>query len=171
MNTRPVVMMGFMALATSFLQAPVVAQVPAAPGADERGKVVQVARSLEREPLGSDATEQRKWVLTWLIDHPELDFNVCTTFLAPLLKSNHRYSAEINQQMIASSGAFVIEHPDKMHDNNAVYLAGLEGSLAVYESILKTVPDARWKFLDDLVERRNNGKLPEYIAKNKQGCK
>jgi hypothetical protein len=164
-------MMGFVAFAACSLQATVLAQAPPAQPPDERAKVVQVARTLERDPIGNDAAEQRKWVLTWLIDHSELDFNVCASLLEPLLRSNHRYSSEINLQMIASSGAFVIEHPDKMHDNAAVYLAGLEGSLAVYESIIKTVPNARWKFLDDLVDRRNKGKLPEYIAKEKQGCK
>jgi len=138
---------------------------------DERARLVKSASNLERDPLAKEAPELRKWALTWLIDHPELDFNVCTSFLAPLLKSTHRYSAEINQQMVISSGAFVIEHPDQMHANDAVYLAGLQGSLAVYESILGSVPEARLHFLDDLVERRNKGKLPAYIASEKKGCK
>jgi len=148
----------------------VLAQDAGPPPTDERARVVKIARHLERDPIGKEAPELRKWVLTWLIDHPELDFSVCTEFLVPLLKSDHKYSSEINLQMIASGGAFVIEHPDKMHDNDAVYLASLEGSLAVYESILKAVPEARWKFLDDLLVRRDKGTLPEYIAKKKKDC-
>jgi hypothetical protein len=142
---------------------------PQAP-ADERDRLVKVARSLEHDPLGPDAPELRRWALTWLVDHPELDFNVCTAFLAPLLKSDHKYSAEINQQMIVSSGAFVVEHPDQMHVHDAVYLAGLQGSLAVYESILKGAPEARWRFLDDLIDRRNKGSLASYVAAKKKGC-
>jgi hypothetical protein len=91
--------------------------------------------------------------------------------LAPLLKSDRKYSAEINQQMIISSGAFVIEHPEQMKVNDAVYLAGLQGSLATYEALVKVAPDAKWKFLDDLVARRDKGELPAYIKSKEKNCK
>jgi len=45
----------------------------------------------------------------------------------------------------------------------AVYIAGLEGALRAYESILTTKPNAKWKFLDDLIEKRNKGKLAEHV--------
>src|SRR2546422_5199701 len=80
------------------------AQDAPAPAPNERERVVRISRALESDPLGKDAAELRKWALTWLIDHPELDFNVCTSLLAPLLKSERKYSSEINMQMVISGG-------------------------------------------------------------------
>jgi hypothetical protein len=45
----------------------------------------------------------------------------------------------------------------------AIYTAAVEGSLRAYESILKVKPKARWPFLDDLLEKRSKGELPEYV--------
>ena len=132
---------------------------------------MRIARYLEAAPVAKDAAELRKWALTWLIDHPELDFNVCTSYLAQLIKSGRPYSSEINLQTIVSSGAYVIEHPDKMHDNEAVNVAGLEGALKVYESLLTDRPDVKWKFLDGLVDRRNQGTLKAYVHEEKGSCK
>ena len=137
----------------------------------EQDRAVKIARYLESNPLAEDSKELRKWALTWFIDHPELDFSVCTEFLAPLLKSQHPYSSEINLQMVLSSGAFVIENPEKMHDKPEVYLAGLGGSLRVYQALLAADPKAKWRFLDGLVKIGEKGKLPGYIEAKSRSCR
>jgi hypothetical protein len=66
--------------------------------------------------------------------------------------------------MMFSSAAFIIEHPDQANDRKAVSQAGLEGSLKTYESILKTRPNAKWPFLDGLIQKREKGELGAYVS-------
>jgi hypothetical protein len=39
--------------------------------------------------------------------------------------------------MMASETSFVIEHPDKSRDVNAIYFAGVDGALDSYQAIRK----------------------------------
>ena len=143
------------------LQAQSQAPKPSTP--EDRAKVVEIARSLEADPLGPQAKEQRAWVLRWLIEVPDITVNLCGGLLGPLLESKKNYSVEIFGQMLPSAAAFIIANPDKANDGIAVCTAGVEGSLRAYESILKEKPKAKWPFLDDLLEKRSKGELSEYV--------
>lgn len=46
-----------------------------------------------------------------------------------------------------------------------MYTAGVEGALRVYEALQKSKPDAKFAFLDDLVVKRDQGQLFDYVAK------
>ena len=70
-----------------------------------------------------------------------------------------------------SAASFVIEHPDQAKDSIAVYTAGLEGSLKAYQSVLKTHPDAKWPFLDDLLVKQQKGELPKHVEKATAKCR
>jgi hypothetical protein len=126
---------------------------------------------LERDPLGKDAKAAKQWLTIWLIEIPDISVNVCGALLGPVLESEKNYSAELVQQLMYSSAAFIIRNPDKATDDVAVYQAGLEGSLAAYEAILKTKPKARWAFLDDLLQKRNAGQLRAYVESSMENCK
>jgi hypothetical protein len=139
--------------------------------AEERRKAVELTRMLETDPFHRDAKEARRWLTRWLIEVPDITVTVCTAFLEPLLKSKENYSTEIVTQMMFSSAAFIIEHPEKAGDERAVYLAGLEGSLRAYEAILKSKPRARWPFLDGLIEKRNEGGLGDYVGQTMVKCR
>lgn len=104
---------------------------------EDRAKAVEIARSLETDPLGKQAKEQRNWIVHWLVDVPDVNVKVCSNLLGPLMESNKNYSPEIFTQLVPSSAAFVITNPDKAKDDVAVYTAALEGALRSYESILK----------------------------------
>jgi hypothetical protein len=131
---------------------------------EERAQALRIARALEANPLDEKAKKAREWLLYWLIEVPDIHINLCTGFLEPLYgKKDKNYSSEIVGQMMFSTAAFIIEHPDKEKDDEATYQAGLEGSLRAYESILKTKPNARWPFLDDLIARREKGELGAYV--------
>jgi hypothetical protein len=151
------------------LVAPAQTRKPSTP--EDRAKAVEVARSLESDPLSKNAKEQRNWMVHWLIDVPDINVKVCGNLLQPLLGSNKNYSAEIFTQMVPSSAAFIIANPDRAKDDVAVYTAGVEGSLRTYESILKSKPKAKWPFLDDLIEKRNKGELAEYVRQGAGHCK
>jgi len=130
-----------------------------------------VAKSLEADPLGPRAKEQRNWITHWLIDVPDISVKLCGNLLEPLLKSNKNYSPEIFTQMVPSAAAFIITNPDKAQDDVAVFTAALEGSLRAYEAILKQKPKAKWPFLDDLIAKRDSGSLAEYVRQAAAHCK
>jgi hypothetical membrane protein len=139
---------------------------------EERAKAINIARSLERDPLDKDAAANRKWLLNWIIEVPDIRFKSCVALLSPGVGNQYRYSAEVNQQIIFSAAAFNLEHPDHLRNDTGAYTAGVEGALRVYEILMKSVPDAKLAFLDDLVAKRDRGELVDHVAKlAKEKCK
>jgi hypothetical protein len=137
---------------------------------EERARAVKIAHELEEEPLGKDAKENREWVFQWIVDIPDITVNACFEYFGKLPSPAHGHTKEIVNQMIISSAAFMIEHPDKSKDEQAVATAGLLGSLKAYQAILRQEPDARWPFVDKLVEMRDQGKLDDYITGTRRKC-
>ena len=62
-----------------------------------------------------------------------------------------------------SIGAFVIEHLGKPADDVAPLVAGVEGVLNAYKSILKSDPEAKSKALDNLLAKQREGKLAGFV--------
>jgi hypothetical protein len=87
------------------------------------------------------------------------------------LKTKYKYSSNLVVQLTLSSAAFIIEHPDQAGDKVAMYAAGAEGLLKAYAAILKDNPKAKWKALDEAVEKQGQGHLADYVRENSQGCK
>ena len=129
----------------------------------ERGQAVNLTRFLEDDPLNAKAPDARRWLLTWLADVPDISVTICPDFLKPIMGKDKNYSSEIFGQSVYGSAAFIIENPDRANDEEAVYLAGLESSLKVYEAILKVKPKSTWAFLDGLIEKRNKQELDDYV--------
>jgi hypothetical protein len=88
-----------------------------------------------------------------------------------MMDRDKNFVTEIFSQSIFSAARFVIEHPDEAKNPIAVYTAGVEGSLKAYQSILKTHPEAKWPFLDDLIVKKQNGELATYVEKATAGCR
>ena len=139
---------------------------------EERVKAINIARSLERDPLAKDAAANRQRLLNWIIEVPDIRFKFCVGLLSPGVGNQYRYSAEVNQQIIFSAAAFKLEHPDHLRNDTGAYIAGVEGALQVYEILMKSVPDAKLAFLDDLVVKRDRGELADHVVKlAKEKCK
>jgi hypothetical protein len=139
---------------------------------EERAKAIKVAHVLERDPLAKDAAANRQWLLNWIIEVPDIRFKSCVDLLGPGVGNQYRYSAEVNQQIIFSAAAFKLEHPDHLRNDTGAYVAGVEGALRVYETLMKSVPDAKSAFLDDLVGKRDRGELADHVVKlAKEKCK
>lgn len=51
--------------------------------------------------------------------------------------------SEISDQLLISSAAFVIEHPDQADNYRARSVGGMAGVLKAYNSIIKTEPQAK----------------------------
>ena len=132
---------------------------------EERAKVIELTRMLERDPLNENADAIRQWLRQWMIEVPEIRFHVCNELLSHGLGENYPYSREINLQTILSGAVFTLEHQDKARDDVGAYIAGVEGSLRMYEVLAKSRPDARSAFLDGLVAMRDRGELAKDVAK------
>jgi hypothetical protein len=132
---------------------------------EERAKVIELTRMLERDPLNENADATRQWLREWTIEVPEIRFHVCNGLLSHGLGENYPYSREINLQTILSGAVFTLEHQDKARDDVGAYVAGVEGSLRMYEVLAKSRPDARSVFLDGLVAMRDRGELADHVAK------
>jgi len=139
--------------------------------AEERARAVRVAHQLEADPLGKDAKDQREWMIQWIIEIPDITVDVCFEYFGSLPHPPRGHSQEVVSQMMLSSAAFMIEHPDKVKDEQAVALAGLLGSLKAYEAILKQDTSARWLYVDHLLSMRDQGKLDDYVVETRKKCK
>jgi len=141
---------------------------------EERAKAVQIARALEADPLQPGNKDMRTWFTVWLIEVPDLTIQVCGEELGPVFHESNRdknFVSEIFGQSMFSAASFVIEHPEQANNKVALYLAGVEGSLRAYQSILKVHPEARWPFLDDLILKQQKGELPKYVEKATAKCR
>jgi hypothetical protein len=96
---------------------------------------------------------------------------MCTTFLGDLGDSKSGYPGSVIATMLASEAAFVIEHPEKAKDVEAVYLAGVDGALHAYEAIHNKEMSYRLPHLGDLVQKRDQGKLSDYVHATAKKCK
>ena len=138
--------------------------------AEERTRAVKVAHELENDPLAREAKDNREWVIQWIVEIPDITVTVCNDYFGQLPKPMRGHVREIVNQMIISSAAFMIEHPEKAKDEQAVATAGLLGSLKVYQSILKQEPDARWPYVDKIVQMRDQGKLDDFVTDTRRKC-
>ncbi|HVP51214.1 MAG TPA: hypothetical protein VMT05_03840 [Terriglobales bacterium] len=133
--------------------------------AEERAKVIDLTRKLENDPLNPQAEEWRVWLAKWIDEVPDVIIPICPPLLPQLLRSNRNYAHELAMQVVYSSAAFIVEHPKEQVDQQAVFQAGVDGMLKSYQSILKARPQARWYFLDSLIDMRDKGTLKQYLHK------
>lgn len=139
---------------------------------EERATVVELTRWLEQNPLDSNAPETRQWLQEWIADVPDIGFRVCADLLGHALNESYPYSREVNQQLLFSGAGFTLERQDQARDDIAVYHAGVEGALRVYQVLVRSKPDAKLAFLDDLVAKWDQGQLVDYVDKEaKERCK
>ena len=161
-------LLGFFVVQATCAQQPPQQRGPST--AEERARAVKVAHQLEDDPLAKDAKDNREWVIQWIVDIPDITVNVCFDYFGNMPNPPRGHSKEIVRQMIISSAAFMIEHPDKAKDEQAIATAGLLGSLKTYQTILKGKTDARWPYLDKVVQMRDQGKLDEFVSDTRRKC-
>ena len=138
---------------------------------EERARAVQTAKSLQADPLAPNLQGDREWLVKWLIEIPDISVKMCTTFLGDLGDSKSGYPGAVIATMLASEAAFVIEHPEKAKDVEAIYVEGVDGALHGYEAIHKKDTSYRLPHLDDLIQKRDQGKLTDYVHATAKKCK
>lgn len=168
MTTKMLRVLPTLLLLLSPLAAP--AQTTDAAAAEQRQRVVAIAHKLEATPLDQALFPEREWAKQWVIQNPDVRIRMCMQLLPDLRRPKYKFRAEILDQMMLSSAAFLIEHPDKTGDHLAENVGGLQGVLKAYSAIVKTNPDARVQALDDMLERQSRGKLAEFARETIKAC-
>jgi hypothetical protein len=130
---------------------------------EERQRFLNFAHKVEAAPLDESLRPEREWATLWLIQVPDIHVNLCTAPLGDFMKKKYKYSPEIVGQLMYSSAAFVIEHPEQADEKIAQYLAGVEGVLKAYTAILAAKPDAHSKPLDDLLQKQTQDQLADTV--------
>jgi len=138
--------------------------------AEQRRRVVAIAHKLEATPLDQALFPEREWARQWVLENPDVRIRMCMQLLPDLRRPKYKFRSEIVEQMMVSSAAFLIEHPDKAGDHLAENVAGLQGVLKAYAAIVKSNPDARVQVLDEMLEKERRGQLVEFARETIQAC-
>jgi TPR repeat protein len=141
---------------TSVERGPQSSRPPSTP--EERGYAIRLTHKLETDPLSLDSSAARAWLDEWWRDIPDMTVRSCNLIDPPNHEPNP-YGEELYKQITYSEGAFILQSSAKVTDWDAAFLAGVQGSLRAYESILREAPSARSLFLEDLLAQRETGQL------------
>jgi hypothetical protein len=137
---------------------------------EDRQRLVTVARKLEAAPLDSALAPEREWAVGWTVAAPDVHVRICTALLSGLRRPRYKHRSEMVAQLLISSAAFLIEHPEQADNNTAENIAGMQGVLKAYSAIVKAEPQATAKPLDALLEKQSQGKLAEAVRELLQDC-
>ncbi len=129
---------------------------------EERKQALENIHEWQSDPLGPQAKDEFGWVLKWMAEAPDISVHVCS-ILDKLPKGDKKDSDTIFGGAFMAQVAFVIESPGERSDRIAELRAGVEGSLHVYELLVKANPKDRQPYLDDLVQRRDAGTLGDFV--------
>jgi hypothetical protein len=146
-----------------FASLPAKAQTRGPSTPEERARAVEVAKALRVDPVSRQVQGDREWLISWLIEIPDISVKLCSNFLGDITKGKKEYSGALLASMMASDVSFLIEHPAKVPELDAVYLAGVEGALDSYQAIQKRDSHYHLFHLDELLQKREQGKLAEYV--------
>lgn len=148
---------------------------PAAPAEkhstpEDRQRLVAIAHKLEAAPLDPALGPERAWGVNFAIAAPDIHARMCPGLLADLRRPRYKYRSQISDQLLLSSAAFLIEHPDQTNDYRAQSVSGMEGVLKAYSAIIEADPQATAKSLDALLEKQRQGKLADAVWEIAKSC-
>lgn len=129
----------------------------------ERARVVQMAKEAQGDPL---AIQQRDgaWLEAWIESIPDvtLPASPLESWLSIASQATIREATVF--QYLASVMAFQIEHPDQAGQRSASDLAGMQGVLRAYETLLRQDKLHRSAKLDAALAARRQDRLPAFLA-------
>ena len=129
---------------------------------EERERAVQVAQKLEANPLDKSLQSDREWFLKWAAESSDFTVSMCAS--GGEYKKKFNYDPELTFQKLASATAFVVSH-ELSQDKVEQELAAVNGALNAYEAILKADPKHHSEYWDELLKRRADGTLKEFVNK------
>ena len=138
---------------------------------EERKRAVEMATFLETNPLAKEAKDYRAKLLLFLAEVPDITVKLCNSILGESKRIKGDYESELVVQLGYSQAKFIIENPDKAHDDAGVYLGGVEGVLRTWQAIKAAKPKAKFPLMDELLQAQQAGSLAEQVKANAASCK
>lgn len=130
---------------------------------EERKQALEYIQHFMTDPLGPNALHERKWVIEWVIEVPDVHVSFCSTILDKMNRSDKKDGPALLAAMLMAQTEFALQDSVKQGDVLAQYQAGVEGVLRVYEVLMKANPKDQQPYLDDLIQRRDAGTLPQWV--------
>jgi len=152
-----------LALSLALGAAPALAADPATPS-QEQSRFIAVARQLEQTPLAPHLAPEREWALLWLTQTQDVSVTLCGDALGGLIGSGDPHAAELMFSYMFSMAAAVLERPEIVNDPVTQQVAGVEGTLRAYRSVLRDHPQAVSPHLEAIAQRSVRGELPAFLG-------
>jgi len=135
---------------------------------EERARVVSLARASDKDPLGVMNSADAKWFLQWMEDVPDYEFGPDKGAFWALSAAKGDLRKAVRFHITVSTAAYQVQHQildprKKPEDDEAVALAGVEGLLRAYETLLPRRPENRSEPLDAALASRNKGELTAFV--------
>jgi len=108
--------------------------------------------------------------MQWLTEAPDVSVSACLAPLGGASLAKYGHFNEIIAQYTFAMATLIIEHPEAANDLQAQQLAGVEGGLTAYRSMLRADPKAKSIELDKLLEMQRRGELPGFVRSSLKGC-
>ena len=136
---------------------------------EEQTRVVQLAATADKDPLGTMASDEGRWFEKWADEVPDYMFGPDSGaywFMTKAAKGDLKRVLRFHHTV--TTAAFQVKNhiADPKKDPaqmEAKTLAGVEGLLRAYESLLAKNPDNRSTRLDEAIALRNKGALPAFV--------
>jgi hypothetical protein len=127
-----------------------------------RTSVKQAAADIEAGTSTKEAISNRQEALKWTIETDEISLIACGGTFGPFVDKKNKNGPELTEAYMIGMAAYRRDNPNE--NENAVQQAGVELALKVYDRIIKEKPKTKFKAVDDLIAKRDNGELAGFIA-------
>jgi hypothetical protein len=153
------------------LSAPAFAQTARGPATPEEiAHVEQIAATADKDPVAAMTSADGRWFQKWTYEVPDYNFGPDkAAFWLMNGAAKGEFKRVVVFQHAVSTAAYQVKHriqdPAKSPESlDATTVAGLEGVLRAYESMLATRPAIRSPELDAALAARDKGTLPQFVA-------
>ncbi|HEX9173407.1 MAG TPA: hypothetical protein VF861_12155 [Telluria sp.] len=154
----------------SGLATPAFAQGTRGPATSEEiARVVQLAEVSDKDPLAAMASAEGRWFEKWVENVPDYQFGPdkgAFWMMSGAAKGDLKRVLRFHHTV--STAAYQVKHhitnPEtKQEESDATTLAGVEGLLRAYESLLTKRPENRSEQVDLAIVARDKGTLAAFV--------
>lgn len=137
--------------------------------AEEDARIVQLAAAAEKDPLAVMTSSEGRWFEKWSDDVPDYSFGPDkVAFWMMNGAARGDLKRVLRFQHTLSTAAYQVQHhigdPRKSKQSaDATALAGAEGLLRAYESLLAKRPENRSEQIDQAIAARDKGTLAAFV--------
>ncbi len=120
------------------------------------------AADIEAGISTKESISNRQAALKWTIETEDITLVACGPTFGPFVEKKNKNGGALTEAYMIGMADYRIKNPDA--EENAVQQAGVELALKVYDRLIKEKPKTKFKAVDELVAKRDNGVLGTFIA-------